>query len=325
MAEDLIANVPDITMDAGTRSGIDALARLYKAMALGFLAQSFEQAPIQTDPLGEATFHPRADVFAEAVKLLNEAKSIITAKVPSSEFTSDVLVSGFDLDNSIRAYLARYNLLAGNYQAAIDAANLVDPTVVSEFSYDSQNENLIYDAIFTADDYAPRDSFGTHITEPGDGRLAFYLAPDARLSDPNGYAVDSVASPFFTGQTTSIPVYLPGEMELIKAEANLGLGNTAAAVTSIDAIRTKQAADDPFGIGANLPAYSGATTAGALKTEIYSQRRAELFMSGMGWEDGRRLGQPGPSSDPYERNRNFYPYPDQERLNNPNTPEDPAN
>jgi len=47
-------------------------------------------------------------------------------------------------------------------------------------------------------------------------------------------------------------------------------------------------------------------------------------MTGMRFEDSRRLGRPGPSSDPFQRNRNFYPYPDQERLNNPNTPPDPA-
>lgn len=47
---------------------------------------------------------------------------------------------------------------------------------------------------------------------------------------------------------------------------------------------------------------------------------------GTGLADSRRLGpevsnrqDPGP----FERNRNFYPYPDQESRNNPNTPESP--
>jgi hypothetical protein len=48
-------------------------------------------------------------------------------------------------------------------------------------------------------------------------------------------------------------------------------------------------------------------------------------MSGFRLEDSRRFNRPGPGAANAERNRNFYPYPDQERLLNPNTPPDPAN
>ena len=40
--------------------------------------------------------------------------------------------------------------------------------------------------------------------------------------------------------------------------------------------------------------------------------------------DLRRFGRPAPPASFTERNRNFYPYPQQERVNNPNTPADPA-
>ncbi|MDZ7682930.1 MAG: hypothetical protein U5J63_14745 [Fodinibius sp.] len=46
----------------------------------------------------------------------------------------------------------------------------------------------------------------------------------------------------------------------------------------------------------------------------------------MRFEDARRLGRPVPSDNPpltAERNRVYYPYPSQERQNNPNTPENP--
>jgi len=78
------------------------------------------------------------------------------------------------------------------------------------------------------------------------------------------------------------------------------------------------------GLGANLPAYSGPVTAPALLTEIYRQRAAELYLQGLRFEDARRLGRPGPPSSLVERNRNYWPYPNQERQNNPNTPADPA-
>ncbi|MDE2828554.1 MAG: RagB/SusD family nutrient uptake outer membrane protein, partial [Gemmatimonadota bacterium] len=186
------------------------------------------------------------------------------------------------------------------------------------------NQNPIYTQVFALDDYAPRDNFGTRVTDSNDARLAFYLMPDDRLSNPNALPIETLSG-FWNTATSSIPAYLPGEMALIRAEANAMMGNITGAIAEIDAIRTKTPDRDPFGIGASLPPYSGPQTVEAVTEEIFRQRRAELFLSGTGLEDSRRLGQPGPSSNPFERNRNFYPYADQERLNNPNTPSDPTN
>ncbi len=323
MAERLIRSAPQVRLAEGTRSGIVALASLYKAMALGYIAQSFEKAPITVQDDGKAPFVSREEVFAEAIRLLDDALQTINATPPSDEFNSDVLGSGFDLENTLQAYRARYNLLAGNYQKAIEAANAVDLSATSVYTYDSLNRNPIYQAVQVSKFYAPRDNFGTQLTESGDGRLAFFLIPSDETSDPGGLPIDGLAG-FFTSATDPIPAYVPGEMPLIKAEANLMLGDPDAAVAEINAVRTKTPAQDPFGIGAALPEYSGPTTTEALTEEIFRQRSAELFMTGMRFEDSRRLGRPGPSSDPFQRNRNFYPYPDQERLNNPNTPPDPA-
>ena len=57
---------------------------------------------------------------------------------------------------------------------------------------------------------------------------------------------------------------------------------------------------------------------------MYKQRSAELYLSGQRLEDSRRFGRPAPPANLAERSRNFYPYPQQERVNNPNTPADPA-
>jgi hypothetical protein len=47
-------------------------------------------------------------------------------------------------------------------------------------------------------------------------------------------------------------------------------------------------------------------------------------MLGLALEDSRRFGRPGPGTPNAERSRNFYPYPQQERDGNPNTPADPT-
>ncbi|RMD94332.1 MAG: RagB/SusD family nutrient uptake outer membrane protein [Calditrichaeota bacterium] len=324
MAEDLLNNVNNVRLAEGTRSGIIALAHLYKAMALGFLAQSFEQAPVTVDKTGKASFVPRQQVFETAIDELEAALQTITSTPPSDEFNSKILSSGFDLLNTINAYRARYNLLAGRYQEAINAANAVDPSATSVFTYDDQNQNPIYQDIIIDEDYAPRDNFGLQQIEANDGRLAFYLIPSDKLSDPNGFPIEDVGG-FFTTPSSAIPAYVPGEMALIRAEAHLRLGEIDAAIQEINAIRTKTPDQDPFGIGAGLEPYSGPNTTEAVRDEIFRQRSAELFMSGMRLEDSRRLEQPGPTTgDPFQRNRNFYPYPVQERNNNPNTPEDPA-
>jgi hypothetical protein len=119
-------------------------------------------------------------------------------------------------------------------------------------------------------------------------------------------------------------------MKLIIAEARLrsGLG-IPDAVVAINAVRT-QNSGDPFGIHPNLSPYGGALTEDALLTEIYKQRCAELYLSGLRLEDSRRFGRTAPPADvvpvplTFERSRNFYPFPQQERQNNPNTPTDPS-
>ncbi len=76
---------------------------------------------------------------------------------------------------------------------------------------------------------------------------------------------------------------------------------------------------------ANLPPYSGSITQADILTEIYRNRCIELYMSGLKLEDSRRFSRPAAGVTGAERNRNWYPYPISERINNTNTPADPAN
>ena len=327
MCDQLLANAPNVITDEAELSGIIALTHVYKAMSLGYLIQSFEQVPINSGD--NAEFSSREAVLAEAISLLDDALTLITNTPPSASFNNNIMLSGFDLENTIHAMLARYNLFAGNYQAAINASNEVDPTATSVFTFDgSISRNPIYVGVTSGDEgqeYAPRDGFGTPLTESGDERIDFYLVSADLTSTPNGFDIDDLSG-FFATPSQSIPVYLPGEMNLIRAEAYVQTDQPGLAVNEIDAIRTKEASQDPFGVGANLPAYTGGTDDASLLEEIYYQRSAEMYLSGMRFEDARRLGRPVPPDNPpltAERNRVYYPYPTQERQNNPNTPDNP--
>jgi hypothetical protein len=324
MAEDLIANAPTVLAnEPALRSGIIAHANLFKAMALGGLATAFEQVPLQTNRTGAATFSDRRAALTEAIRLLDEAAALVTTTPPTAAFTTLVTGPDFDLVNTIQAYRARYNLAAGNYPAALAAANAVNLTARSQFVYNTQSPNPIFQQIQISANYAPRATLGLPATllEAGDGRLAFYLStPDKTVG---GEALKTLKG-FFDTIDRPIPVYMPDEVRLIRAEALVrSNGDLNAAVTDINAVRT-QRTGDPFGVYPGLAAYAGPVTAEALLTEIYKQRGTELFLTGLRLEDSRRFGRPAPPTTLTERNRNFYPYPDQERLTNPNTPADPA-
>ncbi|WP_138995033.1 RagB/SusD family nutrient uptake outer membrane protein [Larkinella sp. C7] len=324
MAEDLIANAPTVLAnEPALRSGIIAHANLFKAMALGGLATAFEQVPLQTNKTGSVTFSDRKAALTEAIRLLDEAASLVATNPPTATFTTQVTGADFDLVNTIQAYRARYNLAAGNYPAALAAANAVNLTARSQFVYNTQSPNPIYQQVQISANYAPRATLGLPATllEAGDGRLAFYLStPDKTV---NGEALKTLKG-FFDAIDRPIPVYMPDEVRLIRAEALVrSNGDLTAAVADINAVRT-QRTGDPFGVYPGLAAYAGPVTAEALLTEIYKQRGTELFLTGLRLEDSRRFGRPAPPTTLTERNRNFYPYPDQERLTNPNTPADPA-
>jgi len=323
MSEQLIENASAVPLAPGTESGILAMAHLFDAMAIGYFAQIFEQVPLQTNPDENASFHSREEAMTAVLDHIDTALGLIAATPTSDEFNNSILGPEFDLENTLKAYKARYLLISGDYAAAATAANVVDPNATSFFSYDTKNQNPIYSAVEEQNYYRPRDGLGTPVIEAGDARLDFFVIPDSAFSNPKGYAIEKLAG-FFTNASSSIPAYYPSEMTLIKAEAALRQGDVGTAISYIDQIRTKVAADDLLGIGAGLAAYSGAQTESAIEEEIYRQRSAELYLTGMRFEDSRRLHRPGPPDNLDERNRNFYPYPDQERLNNPNTPDDPA-
>jgi starch-binding outer membrane protein, SusD/RagB family len=69
-----------------------------------------------------------------------------------------------------------------------------------------------------------------------------------------------------------VPIIRNEELILLRAEANIGLGNLAAAVTDINFIRQNP--------GANLPAYSGPVTQPALLAELLYNKQYSLFLEG---------------------------------------------
>ena len=332
MAETLLEILPETTTSDGTRSGLQAWGSFYRALCLGTIAQSWEFVPLINSKNNDSEFVSRDAALQEAINLLESALQTIQTTAPSDEFNL-TLTSNIDLENSIYAHLSRYYLMLGNYQESINAADQVDLNTSSVFAYDDQNQNPMFIGMLRPGEllfYASRENFGLPaglVPESGDERVSFYLTDDVATSLTGLPVRTGTNAPFFATATSSIPVYLPGEILLNRAEAYVRLGGqNANAIADIDAVRTKIAANDVFGLGANLPVYSGGTSDAELLDEIYRNRRIELHLTGLSLEDSRRFNREGPTTDgdfSTERSRNFYPYPSTERVNNSNTPEDP--
>ncbi|MEZ4902661.1 MAG: RagB/SusD family nutrient uptake outer membrane protein [Spirosomataceae bacterium] len=222
----------------------------------------------------------------------------------------------------MQALIARYALMAGDNEKALAASNRVDLTVRSLFNFDDNAQNPIFFTAFS----------NRNVTEPVNGLFnlpAALVAPtatDRRLAfyfRPTTSATLNLGLGFFTANNAAIPVYLAGEMLLIRAEVNARKGDLPTAIVELNKVLTKTPTTaDP--VGAGLTAYTGANTADAILTEIYRQRCMELFMSGMRLEDTRRFGRPAAGATGSERNRNWYPYPLIERTNNRSTPDNPT-
>lgn len=303
------ANLPDKNYAAG----LIAHASIFKALALGNLSEFWERIP---SGIGQNVgFITRVEGFNKAVATIENAQAVIAANAISTTFLSNI-PAGVDIPNTLNALKARYALFAGNYALALTAANAVDLTKTSIYNYDAQNLNSIFEvATSTNNVVQPKNinlgQTGTNVPDAGDLRIPFYTTINTTVRI-KGFAATTFA-PF--------PIYLPGEMTLIKAEAYVrqATPNLASALTELNKVVTKTPAQDPLGVGAGLPAITGSPSAQQLLDLIYKHRCIELFMSGLKLEDMRRFAQPLT-----DRKRNFFPYPFQERDNNTNTPADPA-
>jgi hypothetical protein len=313
---DLVLSNAGNAPEAGTQSGIIAYASIFRALALGTLAEFFQQSPLEVGD--NAPFVDRVTLLRDAVRQLEEAAAFLAANPVSADFNAKI-VPGIDLPNTLQALIARYSLFAGDYDKALAAAARVDLTKRSVFTFDDNTRNPLYEVAFgNRNVFEPANASlgltGELAPAADDKRLAFFV----RTSP---LPTQNLGTGFYTANNAPIPVYLPGEMLLIRAEAFARKGDVPGAIGELNKVLTKTT--DAFGIGAGLPAYAGPDTPAAVLAEIYRNRVIELAFQGFRLEDSRRFGRPGPGQAGAERNRNFLPYPRIERENNPATPVDP--
>jgi hypothetical protein len=314
-ANDLIANVPNVELGDETASGILSLAYLLKAASLGELVQQYQQIIIhpETEP---TVFVDRATALTNILGLLDTALTQANRFTTRAEFDNSIIAKGFSLQNTIYAMQARYQRLGNNWAEALAAAGAVDTSVVSVMPFSDQAVNPIYDVSITQ--VRPRDTLRV-AAEAGDARIPFHIS--GATVQGNIRALRTFTQ--FAARTQPVPLYWPGEVMLIKAEAYANTGQLALAAAEVNYVRTRcgGTANQPKACLPALAAGSLATQAQIL-AEIYRQRKFELFATGLRWEDVRRLGLVDATSA-YAK-RCWLLYPNAERNTNSTVPANPA-
>ncbi|MBL0171845.1 MAG: RagB/SusD family nutrient uptake outer membrane protein [Gemmatimonadaceae bacterium] len=324
-ADDLLngADALSAQFDAGTRAGLRALALTLKAEALGEALQSYQTIPIATFGVTAPTYVSRSVALPYVRGLLDSAATIIAAAPPSSFFTTSILTPGVSLSNVIQLYRARYARMANDDAAALAAANLVARTgtaALSVLTFPAPTVNPFANVTGGTNGIAPRRNWRLSMTG-GDQRFAYFVTPSTALTGRIGAPLDNWNR--YASTQAPLPLYLPDEALLIKAEALARTNQLSAAQAVIDSVRTDctggRGLDDPK---ACLTPLTGALTQSQLLDEIYLQRRYELFSSGLRWEDARRRGAiRGPASSPnipLDGQRCWLPYSIGDRNANPN-------
>src|SRR6185295_8448460 len=259
--------------DKGYASGLIGYATIFKALAIGDLAMFWEKVPAG---IGVAvSFNDRAQGFATAITAIDNALAAINANAISAAFITNI-PGGIDIPNALHALKARFSLFAGNYAQALSEAIASSVTVKSTFNFTTVNLNPIFEtATSTNNVTAAIDNTTLGLPaglqpDPADKRLPFYTTT----------TYNSKILGFAAASTTPWPIYLPGEMTLIKAEVYARQNDLVNALLELNNVVTKQPAGDPYGVGAGLPP-SVAATQGDILNEVYKNRCIELYMSGL--------------------------------------------
>lgn len=305
------ANILDsaTTLVAGVspeeKEGIRGFLKTMKALDFLYIITTRDTigAPIAVNisPVGPpAPFATTAEVYAYIAALLDSAATHLSSPNASFPFAMSNGFAGFSTPITFlrfnRGLRARVAVYRNDYATALTAlaASFIDTSATANLfsgvyhSYGSSSGdalNALYDPQARA--------ILAHPSLATDAQLRVGGAPDLRFSTKVG-----TVSPPKTAQghssgfqfiiygsaTDPVPIMRNEELILLRAEANIGVGgpgNLTAAVDDINYVRRTSG---------GLANYAGATTQGALRTELLYNKRYSLMFEGFRWIDMRHYG-----------------------------------
>jgi hypothetical protein len=264
-----------------------------------------------------AKFVSQDDAFAYVVALLDSARTALQAGGSAFPFNMPAGLTSFptppDFIRLNRGLLAKVLVhqatftSCGNtcFTAALAALNEsflstnlpADLSLGAYYAYSAgsgETPNPIAEPL-TRDRFYVHPSYEADAQHKANGDLDDRFTSKVRvgvtksLTQPQGTLTGTLKPVMYNFNTSTssdpnlsagIPWLKNEELILLRAEANIGLGNYPAAVEDLDRIRTTSG---------GLPAYSGPLTHDALLNElIYNRRYSLLWEQGTRWVDARR-------------------------------------
>jgi len=301
----IVLNAADkvVGMTDAQKEGLRGFAKTIQALELlrVIVTRDANGAVVDTDrdPSGDpGPIVPKADVYTRIAALLDQAKTHLQGAGSAFSFPLGTGFTGFDTPTTFlqvnRAIRARAAVYTNNFADALTALGQ------SFLNAGASLQLGVYHVYGTASgDLANNILEGTTVIRANpllisSAQLRVGGAPDKRVTDKiesgdagtGSSGTTSITSnqhfKIYPSNTSPVAIIRNEELILLRAEANLGLGNLAQALTDINFIRINSG---------GLPAYSGPVTAAALLDELlYNKRYSLLWEGGNSWIDFRHYG-----------------------------------
>ncbi|MGH7713151.1 MAG: RagB/SusD family nutrient uptake outer membrane protein [Gemmatimonadaceae bacterium] len=311
-------------LSAQQKEGIRGFAKTMQALDLLLIINTRDNfgAPIDvnTDATGEpAPIAAKQQVFQRVVTLLDEARTHLQSAGSAFSFPLSEGFAGFNTPTTFtrfnRALRARVAVYLADYNAAITALgqSFIDPAGsltlgvyhtfstgagdVTNGSFDPTGRALRGHPSFVRD--AQRKPNGSPDDRTNKNAQGDTLTRENLSSDKIVTVYNSPSAP--------AAIIRNEELILLRAEANIGLNNLAAALTDINLIRSRSGGLGPYG---------GALAAAALLDELLYNKRYSLYFEGHRWVDLRRYNRLGTLPRDRATHRVFtaFPFPANECL-----------
>jgi len=300
-ADDLLAVITTASaLTLSEQSATSGFAHTLQAYNFLIVLDSHLQDSIPLDVTTDVTappapFAPHEAGFDRVVSLLDGAAAELDAGGEAFPFSLPSGFSGFNTPAAFRrfnrALRARVAVYRGDFTGALallaesflDPAGPLDAGVYMDFSPgpgDSPNP-LALDPV--SGENVPHPSLEAEAQlQPGGAVDARLTAKTVKLPDMRAF--NDLATDLgwirYPSPNSPIPLIKNEELVLLRAEANLGLGNLDAARSDIDLVRT---------VSGHLGPYSGGTDSASLLTELlYNKRYSLLYEGAHSWIDYRR-------------------------------------
>jgi len=294
-------------LSAAQRESIRGFAKTIKAIELLIVIRATDAGGALLDAAANPTDPPapiasKAEVYAEIVKLLDEAQAHLRAGGSSFPFLLGAGFAGFDTPTTFltvnRAIRARANIELKNWSAALvdlggsflDTAAPLSKGVYHTYSLVSGDvTNNLYEGVPRLYFVHPR--IPANAQKKADGTADNRVARKVTSIPPFGrFGLTNISATWtnYPSQTASIPFLRNEELILLRAEANLGIGNTPAAITDINFIRVNSGGLQPL----TLPYTPGPGAPPTLLDELlYNKTYSLMWEEGSSsWLDARRYG-----------------------------------